>query len=142
MATPAENEIVEAIASILYAVRDEDWAEMAVEIAFAGDFTQFRTWFRTSYDGEWQPTPRYAEHSPELAGLFADLRRLMYRDGVGTWFSARLTVAAQGEFRSDYDFEGEPHFDPPAPRGAFTEDLRMFPRDPSRVPAWAGEGSS
>lgn len=141
MGTPAENEIVEAIASILYATRDETWAEMAVEIAFAGGFSQFRTWSRTSYDGEWQPTPRYADQSAELAGLFADLRRLMFRAGAGTWFSARLTVAAQGDFRSDYDFDGEPHFDPPAPPGAFAEDLREFPRDPSRVPEWAAEGA-
>lgn len=142
MATPAENEIVEAIASILYAAREEDWAETAVEIAFAAGFSQFRTWFRISFDGDWQPTARYADRSVEIAGRFADLRRLMYSaEGAGTWFSARLTVAAQGDYRSDYDFDGRPHFDPPAPPGAFTEDLRLFPRDPARVPAWAGEGS-
>ena len=141
MGTPAENEIVEAIASILYAARDETWAETAVEIAFAAGFSQFRTWFRTSFDGEWQPTPRYADRSAEIAGLFADLRRLMYREETGTWFSARLTVAAQGDYRSDYDFDGRPRFDPPAPPGAFAEDLRNFPRDPSRVPAWAVENT-
>lgn len=134
-----ENEIVAAIALMLHEERDPAWAEVAVEIAFAGDFSQLRTWRRGTYDGDWEPTGRYASRAAEFAGRFAELRRLMYREHAGTWFSARLTVAAQGDYRSDYDYDHEPRFDPPVPRSLFAEDLAAFPRDPSRIPEWAGK---
>lgn len=134
-----EDEVVEAIAALLHQARDAAWAEVAVEIAFADGFSQFKTWFRTSYDAPWQPTPRYAADSEEFAGLFAELRRLMYREDIGTWFSARLTVTDQGDYRSDYDYDNEPRFDPPASPELFVKDLRTFPRAPSRVPPWVNE---
>lgn len=136
MPPPAETEIVEALAAILHEARDETWAEVAVEIAFADGFSQFRTWSRASYDGDWQPAPRYADRSEEFAEHFARLRRLMYRGDRGAWFSARLTVTDQGDYRSDYDFDNEPRFDPPVAPELFVKDLQEFPRDPSRVPAW------
>lgn len=141
MTLQAENEIVEGIAEILYAGRDEASAETAVEIAFAGGFSQVKAWFRTAYDGDWQPTAAYADRSPELVSLFAGLRRLMYRPDTGTWFSARLTVTAQGDYRSDYDYENQPRFDPPVDPALFAEDLRAFPRDSSHLPAWASAGA-
>ena len=136
MAVEAENDIVEALAAMLHERRDAAWAEVAVEIAFADGFSQLRTWIRTSYDGRWQPAGRYADRSEDFAGLFADLRRLMYRPGEGTWFSARLTVSDQGDYRCDYDFDNEPRFDPPATPELYLKDLQAFPRDASRIPAW------
>jgi hypothetical protein len=136
MPPQAENEIVEAIAALLHQEREAIWAEVAVEIAFADGFSQFRTWFRESYDGTWQPAPWYAHYSVDFADSFARLRRLMYREDRGTWFSARLTVTDQGDYRSDYDFDNEPRFDPPVSPDLFVKDLQEFPRDPSRVPAW------
>jgi hypothetical protein len=135
----AENEIVQAIAAMLHELRDEAWAEVALEIAFADGFSQFQTWSRTSYDGAWQATGRYAGRSQEFAGLFAELRNLMYRPGTGTWFSARVTVSDQGDYRADYDFDNEPRFDPPVAPELYVKDLEAFPRDPSRIPAWVVE---
>jgi hypothetical protein len=135
----AETEVVEALAAMLHEVRDPGWAEVAVEIAFAGGFSQFRTWFRTTYDGHWEPTGRYAHRAEDFAAAFHELRRLMYRPGPGTWFSARLTVSDQGDYRSDYDFDHKPRFDPPVARQLYLDDLRAFPRDPSRIPAWVTE---
>ena len=132
----AEDEIVEAIAVLLHEARDPSWAEVAVEIAFADGFSQFRTWFRTRYDGPWEPTGRYAGRAQDFAGAFAELRRLMYRPGRGTWFSARLTVSDQGDYRSDYDYDDEPRFDPPVALELYLKDLESFPRDASRIPAW------
>ena len=136
MTVDAENEIVEQLAAMLHEARDPAWAEVAIEIAFADGFSQFRTWFRSTYDGDWQPTGRYAGRSEEFAELFAALRRLMYRAGRGTWFSARLTVSDQGDFRSDYDFEHEPRFDPPVDPALYARDLEAFPRDAARIPSW------
>lgn len=139
MAYQSDNETVEAIAALLHESRDPAWAEVAVEIAFADGFSQFRTWFRTSFNGDWQPTSRYAGHSEDFAELFAEERRLMYREDEGTWFSARLTVTDQGDYRSDYDYDHEPRFDPPVPRDLFIRDLEVFPRHPSRVPSWLSD---
>ncbi len=136
MTVAEEDRIVEAVAAMLHEARDPSWADLAIEIAFADGFSQFRTWMRTDYDGDWQPTGRYAGRSEEFANLFADLRRLMYRPRKGTWFSARLTVTAQGDYRSDFDFDVEPRFDPPVAADLYVKDLQAFPRDPSRVPAW------
>ena len=136
MTVEADDRIAEAVAAMLHEVRDPAWAEVAVEIAFADGFSQFRTWFRTGYDGEWQPTGRYAGRAEDFAGLFAELRRLMYRPDAGTWFSARLTVSDQGDYRSDYDFDNEPRFDPPVAPDLYLKDLQAFPRHPSRIPGW------
>ena len=141
MTVHAENEIVERLAALLHDARDPSWAEVAIEIAFADGFSQFRTWFRTSYDGQWQPTGRYAAYAEEFAELYSGLRRLMYRSGTGTWFSARLTVSDQGDYRSDYDFDSEPRFDPPVDPALYARDLETFPRDPARIPAWVVRAS-
>ena len=138
MSADAEQALVERLAALLHQSRDPAWAEVAVEIAFADGFSQFRTWYRTSYDGDWRPTGRYAALSEEFASGFAELRRLMYRPGAGTWFAARLTVSEQGDYRSDYDFDNEPRFDPPVAPEAYVKDLQAFPRDASRVPDWVG----
>ena len=139
MTAHAENEIVESIAAMLHEARDPGWAEVAVEIAFADGFSQLRTWFRTTYDGQWEPTGRYAGRSEDLTGRFAALRRLLYRPGSGTWFSARLAVSDQGDYRSDYDFDHEPRFDPPVAPELYLKDLETFPRDASSIPPWLGE---
>ena len=136
MSRQTDNERVEAVASLLHQARDMAWAEVAIEIAFADGFSQLRTWFRTTFDGEWQPTARYSDYSEEFAALFAQERRLMYRQDSGAWFSARVTVTDQGDYRSDYDYEHEPRFDPPVSRDLFVKDLEVFPRHPSHVPAW------
>lgn len=136
MTVEAESEIVAALAAMLHEVRDPAWAEVAVEIALAGGFSQFRTWFRTGYDGQWQPTGCYADRSEGFANLFADLRWLMYRAGTGTWFSARLTVSDRRDLRSDSDFDDQPRFHPPVAPELYLKDVQAFPRDASRIPAW------
>lgn len=139
MLPPSENEVVEAIAALLHESREPTWAEAALEIAFADGFSQLRTWSREAYDGQWEPAPRYAVDSESFAELAATLRRLMYRADRGTWFSARITVTDQGDYRADYDFDNQPNFDPPVSPELFLKDLRQFPREPSRVPSWVGE---
>jgi len=139
MTPNSENEIVESLAELVHGGRDETWAEAAIEMAFADGFSQMRTWFRTRLDGAWEPTARYAGWSEDFAGRFAELRRLMYRPDRGTWFSARLTVSHQGDYRSDYDYDTRPAFDPPASPELFVRDLEAFPRDASRVPSWLAD---
>jgi hypothetical protein len=139
MAAEAEDSLIEEIARLIFEMRDPAWSQVAIEIAFADGFSQMRTWSRTGREDPWRPTARYAPMSEDLAGRFAELRRIMYRPDVGTWLSAQLTVSDGGDYSSDFDLNGKPHFDPPVAPELFLEDLRAFPRDPSRVPAWMTE---
>ena len=56
---------------------------------------------------------------PRRAG---ELRRAMYREGSGTWFTAWFTVTAAGKVRTRYDYDTEPrlgHFGAPEYRADF-----------------------
>jgi len=69
---------------------------------------------------------------PRRAG---ELRRAMYREGSGTWFTAWFTVTAAGKVRTRYDYDTEPrlgHFGAPEYRADFED----FPRTPEHTPAW------
>ncbi len=136
MTQAAENAIVEKLARTVFEGMDPSWAEAAIAISFASRASEVNAWWRLSPHGAWQPTGIYNFVIMDLAELFWDLRQLMYREGSGTWFSARLTVGAQGEYRADYDYETQPAFERPIDPALFIEDLEKFPRDQSRVPDW------
>ncbi|MBD8486906.1 hypothetical protein IFT79_14900 [Frigoribacterium sp. CFBP 8759] len=63
------------------------------------------------------------------------LRRLMYKPGAGTWFTAVFTVTAAGKLSAQYDYDNEPelgHF------GAeeYRADFEDFPRTAENTPEW------
>ncbi|WP_369635539.1 hypothetical protein [Nocardia sp. JMUB6875] len=62
----------------------------------------------------------------------AELRKLMYISGLGTWFTFNLRILRAGDFFVDFDY------DRPSPQPLlwldFAGDLDMFPR--KEVPAW------
>lgn len=132
----AENAIVEKLARIVFAGMDPSWAQTALEIAFAARASEVNTWWRPSRGAPWQPTDAYLAESMDLAELFVDLRTLMYREGAGTWLSARLEVTAQGDYHADYDFDTRPEFERPIDPARFLEDFERYPRAPERVPDW------
>lgn len=63
-----------------------------------------------------------------------------YRPGVGTWFTATVTIHARGSVDADFDYDNEPQwlFDAPPPV-AFVKDFGKFPRDEEHTPAWLAE---
>ena len=65
-----------------------------------------------------------------------ELRAAMYRPGVGTWFSAKVTVTAEGSMDADFNYDDEPVWDEGIPDHWFVTDLERFPRDESAQPAW------
>lgn len=68
-----------------------------------------------------------------------DLRAARYREGNGTWFSAKIVVTAQGSASAEYNYDTEPEGFPgdvvtdPA---AYVEDQEFFPRNLSAQPEW------
>ncbi|MGO2750329.1 MAG: hypothetical protein ACTIA6_09790 [Pseudoclavibacter sp.] len=64
------------------------------------------------------------------------LRAASYRDGAGTWFSAKFTVTAAGAFTAEYNYNDEPEWDVPVDSIAYVTDQKHFPRDEEHQPEW------
>ncbi|MGO2665257.1 hypothetical protein [Mycetocola reblochoni] len=66
------------------------------------------------------------------------LRELMFEPGKGTWFSAVVTVTAEGRASVSYNYDDEPEgpggqgFDPVA----YKIEFEKFPRDEAHTPEW------
>jgi hypothetical protein len=74
---------------------------------------------------------------PEVLGeLFARLRAGMYRNGIGTWFTARYRLTHPVDYQVEYDTAGQPDWSMPPPPEAYDDELRTFPRDAEHTPDW------
>ncbi|MBB5643551.1 hypothetical protein [Cryobacterium roopkundense] len=86
----------------------------------------------TRADGSAQ-SATVADNAMQCAG---ELRANMYRDGLGTWFSAEFTVTAAGSLHTTYNYDDEPNWTRPAEAVFYVDDLERFPRDPEHIPEW------
>ncbi|WP_415855457.1 hypothetical protein [Sinomonas sp. G460-2] len=73
----------------------------------------------------------------ELWEAVEELRAACYRDGTGTWFSARITVTNTESATARYNYDEEPDFglggiDPIA----YVTDQGKFPRGEEHQPEW------
>lgn len=73
--------------------------------------------------------------------LTDELRRVMYRPGRGTWFSAHWSITRDGgdaglSARVVFNYDDEPVWRWPAHPGLYALDLETFPRDEEYVPGW------
>jgi hypothetical protein len=73
---------------------------------------------------------------PEVWRLFARLRKGMYQEGRGTWFSARLIIDPPPTFSIKYNWENEPDFQPYPEAADFAVEQRRFPRTEENMPEW------
>ncbi|MEU3274216.1 hypothetical protein ABZ639_25530 [Saccharomonospora sp. NPDC006951] len=72
----------------------------------------------------------------ELNVILAKLRMLLYEEGRGTWFSARVSVNPPGRIFCNFNMDYEPVLTAPMEAEHYVEDLRMFPRDREHMPDW------
>ena len=75
----------------------------------------------------------------DLNVILAKLRTLLYEEGRGTWFSARISIDPPGRIFYNYNMDYEPPLTEPMEPEHYAEDLRMFPRDPQHMPQWLRE---
>lgn len=79
-------------------------------------------------------------NAPRLNSQVSDavtaLRAAAYREGAGTWFSARIAVTADGAASAEYNYDDEPHWDAPVDSVAYVTDFKHFPRDEAHQPDW------
>ncbi|PPG30293.1 hypothetical protein C5E10_12510 [Pseudoclavibacter sp. RFBG4] len=64
------------------------------------------------------------------------LRAASYREGAGTWFSAKFTVTAAGAFTAEYNYDEEPEWTHEIDSIAYVTDQKHFPRDEEHQPEW------
>lgn len=77
----------------------------------------------------------------ESALAFMALRKGMYKDGVGTWFSATFRISNNGDYRVEYDYDNKPEFSDPQPSDLeFLNEQRYYPRSDDKTPDWLQEG--
>lgn len=148
-AGPSQQELLSTIGSwILSVLRTEPgWDRMIVDLKFQGGRVHLRV--REQRDQEILPgTAGPIKEGSAVLPAVEQLRERSYVQGRGTWFTATVTVLAQGwpepEHRTTgaYDFDGEPGVW--ADEGPFTaqdvlEHLERYPRTRARIPAWAAE---
>jgi hypothetical protein len=120
----------------LIASAGEDWTSLNLRVRGMGAGTHFAA-VVTSADGS-QSTPRL---SPGGTMACLKLRKVMYRPGIGTWYTARFTVDATKECRVNYNYDSLP-VDPEHEetiddiRDELIEDHERFPRDQEHLPGW------
>ncbi len=73
----------------------------------------------------------------EALPFFLELRAGMYREGQGTWSSARFHLAHPNAYSVEYNWTEEPRWTHRPSPEHFGEEPEMFPRD--EVPAWMRE---
>jgi hypothetical protein len=84
-------------------------------------------------------TYQYWEPPVDVWRMFQRLRGGMYRDGEGTWFSARLKIEPPARFSVEYNWRNRPSFQNwPSPH-QFTLELERFPRGARYLPSWFSE---
>jgi hypothetical protein len=68
------------------------------------------------------------------------LRKVMFREGVGTWYRATLTIDSEGQITSYFDYEAKPFEDfeegEDFIQDLLIEDQRKYSRDQDHPPDW------
>jgi hypothetical protein len=65
-----------------------------------------------------------------------ELRKRTYQRDRGAWFTATVTLSAQGRLSMDLDYDGEPAWLTPVVAGTYAEEQEQYPRDADHQPAW------
>ncbi|RZU64136.1 hypothetical protein EV379_0430 [Microterricola gilva] len=74
--------------------------------------------------------------SVELWQAIDTLRAAHYKPQLGTWFSAHITVGADGSATAECNYDAEPEWEVPIDPIAYVTDLEAFPRDEAHQPEW------
>jgi hypothetical protein len=85
------------------------------------------------------------EKNVDLGGLVGPraahkLRKVMFREGTGTWYRATLTIDSAGQLVSDFDYEARPYdledegTEPIV--DLLMRDQKKYPRDHEHLPEW------
>jgi hypothetical protein len=125
-------EVAERLRRALVGVGPAGWARISLDVkATAEVYELAASVLRT--DGTFAAAePMGREATSDLQ----ELRELMYRDGRGTWFSARLVVYRDAEPEFSVNFDEDPQWSPELHPTTFVRDLELFPRSEDHIAPW------
>src|SRR5688572_30455630 len=78
----------------------------------------------------------WAQPPAQASRLLGDLRRGMYKPGLGTWYTARITITPPGESHVEFDYDNEPRFPFEITPTSYALDLEYFSRYDDATPDW------
>lgn len=119
-----------ALGSMLASLAPDGWSSVTLTYQAVGPASTDRVTAQTPAAQVTVP----AGLSFDDADVLDELRAAMYRPGAGTWFTAKITIFADGRITTDFDYDNEPAYDF-APN-SWAEDAEKFPRTPENTPAW------
>lgn len=136
-ATPTavqQRALVQEIANIIVDSRSAPWSELRYEVSSLIGYQESLLLVKDDagdVEQDWPPR--------KLSRLVRELRSIMYRPRVGTWFSAVVTVSRDGGVSAEFNYDEPPPWDTEPVAEAYAQDVRKFPRDESATPQWLRE---
>jgi hypothetical protein len=126
-----QNQLVKQLGRAMLPALPPGWQRIRAEYRAAGRHIEVDLAF-AGPDGQWRPV----RPPMDVVQLFGQLRAGMYEPVRGTWLSAVYEIEAPAAFSVDFNADDEPRWRNPPPVIGFQDELRTFPRQDERIPAW------
>jgi hypothetical protein len=129
-----QNELLGELTALVVAGQQPDWREVLIDYRHIGRLTDGAV-------GALEPSGDYRLWEPpvEVWRMLQRLRGGMYRDGEGTWVSARLTITPPSRFAVQYNWRNKPSFPAWPDAEQFVVEQERFPRTEAYMPDWFRE---
>jgi hypothetical protein len=129
-----QNELLGEMTAIVVAAQPPGWREVMIDYWHLGKQTDGAV-------GVLDPSGDYQYWEPpvEVWRMFQRLRGGMYREGEGTWFSARIKIEPPSRFTVQYNWRNKPSFETWPTPDQFALELERFPRGEAYLPSWFRE---
>ncbi|WAE75521.1 DUF600 family protein [Streptomonospora nanhaiensis] len=132
MSIEGTQEHLQKIGTTLFGAAPEGWTSIEARMSAVGHVGQCLVYVSPGSQNETRITT-----PGKISGHFMRLRKLMYHEGKGAWYTATFTLKNTGSFNVDYDYDDEPNFLPPEPGPReYQLDHQHFPRDEENIPEW------
>ncbi|MGY6658276.1 hypothetical protein ACXIZN_39555 [Amycolatopsis sp. TRM77291] len=130
--TPVEqNELLGEITKTLTAAAPEGWQRLIFDFKVIGRQASPAFAARLT-DGSTQQISTPKDVSKPLSRL----RKGMYAEGLGTWFSLGLVIDPPATYRAQFDRDTEPTFPSPPAAEQYALEQERFPRTDENLPDW------
>src|SRR4051812_12447597 len=126
-----QHELLSEIAKLIMNAAPPNWQRLVFEFMAIGRHASAGTGAALD-NGDHQrvPAPR------ELMKPLGKLRKGMYAEGLGTWYSMHMVIDRPDTFHARFNRDDEPPFrTPPAP-DQYVLDMERYPRTPENTPDW------
>ncbi|MFB9686383.1 hypothetical protein [Amycolatopsis plumensis] len=126
-----QSEILGEIAKTLMNAAPPNWERLTFEFMSIGKRAGVGLGATLDNDTHQQvPVPR------ELSKPLSKLRRGMYAEGLGTWYSMDMVIDRPDRYRVHFNRDDEPPFQAPPAPDEYALDQERFPRTPENMPDW------